>query len=206
MHGTYKYRPRFRDIRIKPPKDKPEPEDRVCEWPGCLSRGDSRAPKGPDRLDDYHWFCQHHAGQYNKSWNFFAGMSEGEMKAFNKSAHYGHRPTWNFRGNTGAHAKSARASADFSKGFDDMLGLFGHRPANDRRNDEAPRRRFGRLQEMALETMNLTGDETKGAVKKRYAELVKRYHPDANGGDRSSEEQLGRVIHAYQILKSAGMA
>ena len=144
MHGTYKYRPRFRDIRIKPPKDKPEPEDRVCEWPGCLSKGDSRAPKGPDRLDDYHWFCQHHAGQYNKSWNFFSGMSEGEMKAFNQSAHYGHRPTWNFRGNTGAHAKSARESINVpSKSKSRFFTLTrpqGRPSAPEARPDQSPRR------------------------------------------------------------------
>ena len=39
--------------------------------------------------------------------------------------------------------------------------------------------------------------------KARFKELVKRHHPDANGGDRSSEERLVEVIQAYNYLKSA---
>ena len=54
--------------------------------------------------------------------------------------------------------------------------------------------------------MGLKPDVDPSTVRRRYAELVKRFHPDANGGDRSSEEQLGRVIASYQILKGVGMA
>ena len=42
-------------------------------------------------------------------------------------------------------------------------------------------------------------------VRARYAELVKRWHPDSNGGDRGAEENLQRVIKAYQTLKSGGL-
>lgn len=205
MDGDFTYRPRFKDIRIKPPTDKAAPEERVCEWPGCRAHGDCRAPKGTADLNDVHWFCQSHAAQYNKSWNFFEDMDEDAVAAFNASAHYGHRPTWNFRSNTGKTRAAHRASKNYRDGFADPFGLFGERPQGDPA-PEPNRRRFGKLQAAALETLQLDGSESKGVVKKRYAEMVKRFHPDANGGDRSSEEQLGRVIHAYQILKNAGMA
>ena len=39
------------------------------------------------------------------------------------------------------------------------------------------------------------------AIKARYKELVKRHHPDANGGDRSSEEKLREIIQAYNYLR-----
>lgn len=205
MEGGFAYKPRFRDIRIKPPKDEPDAHERVCEWPGCPTHGDSRAPKAKDRLNEFHWFCQSHAAEYNRAWNYFEGMNEAELAAFNASAHYGHRPTWTFRGNTGARAKAGRATKDFRDGFADPFGLFGRRPANDRKKPPEERRRTGRLQEMAFETMGLEDTATSGDVRKRYAELVKRFHPDSNAGDRSSEEQLGRVIRAYQILKNAGL-
>lgn len=205
MDGDFTYRPRFKDIRIKPPSDRAAPEERVCEWPGCRAHGDCKAPKGTADLNDMHWFCQRHAAQYNKSWNFFEDMDEDAVAAFNASAHYGHRPTWNFRFNTGKTTKAQRASKDFRDGFTDPFGLFGDRPEGDP-TPEQHRKQFGKLQAAALETLNLDGHESKSVVKKRYAEMVKRFHPDANGGDRSSEEQLGRVIHAYQILKNAGMA
>ncbi|WP_421790589.1 J domain-containing protein [Hyphobacterium sp.] len=205
MDGEFTYKPRFKDIRIKPPTDKAAPEERVCEWPGCRAHGDCKAPKGTADLNDVHWFCKSHAAQYNKSWNFFEDMDEEAVAAFNASAQHGHRPTWNFRGNTGRQSRAQKASKDFREGFADPFGLFGKRPDGDP-NPEPRRRQFGKLQAAALETLQLDGTESKGQVKKRYAEMVKRFHPDANGGDRSSEEQLGRVIHAYQILKNAGMA
>ena len=204
MADAFHYKPRFRDIRIKPPKDEPAPEERVCEWPGCHKHGNSRAPKARDQLDDFYWFCQSHAGEYNKSWNFFEGMSESAAQTYRASAAYGHRPTWGWRNTHGPSAASTRAAKDFNEGFEDTYNLFG-----DKRQatPEAPREKsLGRLQTKALETMSLDPDVEPSVVRKRYAELVKQFHPDANGGDRSSEEQLGRVIAAYQILKNAGMA
>lgn len=204
MSGAYDYKPRFKDIRIKPPRDEPAPEERVCEWPGCRKHGDSRAPKSTDRLNEFYWFCQTHASEYNKSWNFFEGMSEHAAQSFRESAAYGHRPTWSWRNTHSASSKAQRASRDFADGFTDPFGMFG-----DRRDPhkEGPREKsMGRLQSKALETMGLEVDVEPAKVRRRYAELVKRFHPDANGGDRSSEEQLGRVIAAYQILKNAGMA
>lgn len=204
MSDDFHYTPRFKDIRIKPPGDEPAPEERVCEWPGCRKAGDCKAPKSNDRLNDFYWFCQTHAGEYNRSWNFFEGMSESAAQTYRESAAYGHRPTWSWRNTHGANAQAAKAAKDFKQGFSDPFDLFGDRgePAK-----EAPREKsMGRLQSKALETMALDADATASQVRKRYAELVKRFHPDANGGDRSSEEQLGRVIAAYQILKNAGMA
>ena len=206
MDESYEYKPRFRDMRIKPPKDKPSASERKCEWPGCTGKGNARAPKGSDRLNEFHWFCQSHAAEYNKAWNFFEGMDEAQSAAFNKQERYGHRPTWNFRSNTGKSAKSAKASKDFKEGFDDRYGLFSDSPDGKPAEAQPERRRLGRLQTMALETLGLDDVPSKGELKKRYAELVKRFHPDANGGDRSSEEQLGRVIRAYQILKNEGLA
>jgi len=204
MTHAFNYKPRFKDIRIKPPKAEAAPQERVCEWPGCRAKGDCRAPKSNDQLNDFYWFCQSHASEYNRSWNFFEGMGEGEAQAFREAAAYGHRPTWSFNNTKSASARAGRASKDFGDGFNDPFNLFGDR--RDPKDKPAEERRLGRLLEKALETMSLDPDVDPTTVRKRYAELVKSFHPDANGGDRSSEEQLGRVIAAYQILKNAGMA
>jgi hypothetical protein len=204
MSDAFEYTPRFKDIRIKPPKDKPSAEERVCEWPGCRSHGNSRAPKSNDQLSDFYWFCQSHASEYNKSWNFFEGMSETAAQAYRESSAYGHRPTWGWRNSTSKRAKAQRASRDFADGFSDQMGNLGEK---SKAHEDGPREKtMGRLQAKALETMGLKPDVDPTTVRRRYAELVKRFHPDANGGDRSSEEQLGRVIASYQILKGVGMA
>jgi hypothetical protein len=204
MSEAFNYKPRFKDIRIKPPKDEPAPEERVCEWPGCKKHGDSKAPKSSDNLREFYFFCQSHASEYNKSWNFFEGMSENAAQAYRDSAAYGHRPTWGWRNTHSSSAQASKASRDFGDGFSDPYGVFGDR--QEAHKDAPQEKSMGRLQSKALETMNLAPEVKPAVVRKRYAELVKRYHPDANGGDRSSEEHLGRVIAAYQILKNAGMA
>jgi hypothetical protein len=204
MTNSFQYTPRFKDIRIKPPKDKPSPEERVCEWPACHKHGSSRAPKSNNQLNDFYWFCQPHAAQYNKSWNFFEGMGEGEAKAFRESASYGHRPTWGWKNTHGGSAKTSKAEKDLEGGFTDAYGGSGDKRSTHK---DGPReQQIGRLQSKALEVMGLSVDTNPSAVRKRYAQLVRSFHPDANAGDRSNEEQLGRVIAAYQILKNAGRA
>ncbi|TGY90244.1 molecular chaperone DnaJ [Marinicauda algicola] len=207
MTQAFKYRPRFKDIRIKPPKDEPREQEKVCEYPKCQRKADSRAPKGPDRLHEYHWFCQSHAAEYNKSWNFFEGLSESAARSYQDSMAYGHRPTWNFSRGSNPRKRAERASVDWQKAFFDPFSLFGDSPppGHERRHVyEGPRP--GRLQEKALDELGLEFGCEKSAVRKRYAELVRTYHPDSNGGDRSHEERLQKVVAAYQILKSAGMA
>jgi DnaJ-class molecular chaperone len=54
----------------------------------------------------------------------------------------------------------------------------------------------------ALMTLELDGSATQAKIKARYKDLVKRHHPDANGGDRSSEDRLREIIQAYNYLRA----
>ena len=56
----------------------------------------------------------------------------------------------------------------------------------------------------ALNALGLEADASAHEVKTRFKTLVKRHHPDANGGDRSSEDRLREIIQAYNYLKSIG--
>ncbi len=71
---------------------------RLCDREGCDRPGDRPAPKAPNKPDRW-MFCETHAAEYNKGWNYFAGLTaeeaaerasaeEGEASAFRKSAHY----------------------------------------------------------------------------------------------------------------------
>ncbi len=178
-----------------------EPEARPCDSPGCALEGAHRAPKAPDRLDDYHWFCLEHARAYNKSWNFHAGMSEAEMERAIRRSVTWERPSWPF----GARRRAARAFADGA--FADPLGVFGRDPAGPgrrggagagaRANGPAP----GTEEARALAVMGLSAPVTLEEVKARYKELAMRDHPDRNGGDRRAEERLKSVNGAYTTLK-----
>lgn len=202
MSAAFNYRPKFVDIRVNKPDAEARaraPEERACDHVGCVRAGEHRAPKSRDRLDEFWWFCADHASEYNRRWNYFAGMSPEELGDFEAAEWVGHRPTWAFRAGRGS-----REWAAFRAGrMRDRFGVFeGGREAEI----EVRERRIGRTQMLALEALGLDERADAQAVRNRYAELVKRFHPDSNGGDRTQEESLNRVLRAYQVLKQAGMA
>jgi curved DNA-binding protein CbpA len=51
--------------------------------------------------------------------------------------------------------------------------------------------------------MDLSVDIDRAGLRRRYSELVRRYHPDRNGGDRRHEDRLTRVVEAYQLLRKS---
>jgi DnaJ-domain-containing protein 1 len=207
MASAFQYRPKFVDVRVNPPEPPdvaPAPEERRCDQIGCERAGVHRAPKARDRAGEYWYFCRQHAADYNGRWNYFAGMSDAEIAAYQSAAATGHRPTWTFKA-----SRSDRVCADY-RAYEgerraDVFGLFRGRRAQARAGPpRAPR--LTRLQTLALEALALEEGADAARIRARYAELVKRYHPDVNGGDRACEAQLERVIRAYQTLKAAGLA
>lgn len=219
MARKFAYQPKFVDIRIKPPADeekaaprpkssakaKPEATEKTCEHKGCDRPAPCRAPKSRD-LNDYYWFCASHAAEYNRSWNFFQGMDDQDFKSFSESARTGHRPTWSMQADSHSReAQTARQKASVdAANVEDPFGLFpGRRP---RRARPEPERRLNQVHMTALEELALDENADSRTIRLRYAELIKRFHPDSNGGDRSAEAKLNKVIKAYQVLKTAGLA
>ena len=101
--------PFFNRIRVKPPEDpRPRPQAPVCQWPGCACEGTHRAPKGRMREREYWRFCLEHVREYNQSYNYFAGMSDDAVLAYQKDAVTGHRPTWKMGLNGGADKSMRR--------------------------------------------------------------------------------------------------
>jgi hypothetical protein len=200
--------PLFDRIRVKPDQDRRLRADHPpCEWPGCRGAATHRAPKGRTRENEYWRFCLEHVREYNHSYNFFAGMTTEDIARYQREAVVGHRPTWKMGMNGGKPAgRSHTARFGPGRGADDPLGLFGE--TGGRAGAEHLRRRETRVirnaERKALETLGLEGSATTAEIKGRFKMLVKRHHPDANGGDRSSEERLREIIAAYNYLKSVG--
>jgi len=208
----YSYRPRHGfDIRIKPTKGSrnakkswAKAEKRTCDRDDCENTAETRAPKSPEHMDEYLWLCTTCAREHNKNWNFFEGKTDSQAAAMRDQARYGDRPTWQFSKNGRASA-AARAGLDGLHEIDDAVGGRTRMENADEKGDVYREgRRLTRLQLQAFRTMNLKPNASSGELRRRYAELVKRFHPDSNEGDRSAEEQLQEVIKAHQILKKAG--
>lgn len=196
----------FEKIRIRRDKDtEAKTEAPLCQWDGCREPGTHRAPVGRMREGEYFRFCFDHVREYNKGFNYFSGVSDSDVARFQKEALTGHRPTWKMGVNN-----SARSAPDFAQmrsgraGYynrvRDPFNIFGTDP------NTPPRQRKARpLETKALETLGLTAEATSKEIKARYKELVKRHHPDANGGDRGSEDRFRDVLQAYRVLKQAGL-
>lgn len=221
MSASFQYRPRFVDIRVKPPRPGEEQEEDVlrlkpgevpCEWPDCSRAATARAPRDRKQINSFYNFCQTHAAQYNKSWNFYAGMSEGEIRTLQaEEAMTGGRPTWQMKAgrlSREAAAFAAKFPGGQSQGtgsWQDAFGLFG-REGGAPGPQPAEARPVGRIERQALLDLDLEPGVGAEAIKARYLELVKRCHPDTNGGDRGAEARLQRVIRAYKILRRSGHA
>jgi hypothetical protein len=201
--GAAGYRPRFgKDIRIKPEVPVRAPKTRPCAKRGCEGEGAFRVPRSRQRLDDHLWFCLVHAREHNETWDYFQGMSEAEIDAFRVDAVTGHRPTWPL-GKRAAHAPGKQEP----RSFGDTHHLFGgaFEPPLGNGTDGSPARPLTGPQVRALDVLNLEAGASLHQIKARYKELVKRFHPDTNGGDRGSEERLKRVIQAYGVLRASGL-
>lgn len=169
-----------------------------CAEPGCTEPGAYRAPQGRGREGKFFHFCLDHVREYNRSYNYFNGMSDADVARYQAQATTGHRPTWSMGVNGGAESRFP-----FADGFQDPFGLFSGRFDAGRAQPQ-PQRPVRNAERTSLAALNL--DETASAadIKARYKALVKRHHPDANGGDRSSEERLREIIQAYTYLKGVG--
>jgi hypothetical protein len=164
---------------------------RSCDHPGCAEHGEFRAPRARDRLHDYYWFCLGHVREYNAAWNYYAGMTPDEIELEVRQDTTWQRPTWPL-GMQGS-------SRHFGYSVHDPFEVFGTESAEEQRRRARPLT----PEEEAMKVMELTETPTLKGLKARYKELVKRYHPDANNGDKSAEERFKTINQAYNTLKAS---
>ena len=194
----------FNSIRIKPrTRAGDKPTGPICEWEGCDKPGIKKAPKGKIAEGEFYNYCLTHVRQYNKTFNYFAGMDDGAVASEIKNAQStGERPTWQAGSNP-----TAKKRKPVDKRFADPLNLFA-RVANNRGRKPMTERelRLVESDKRAFEVMGFSTRVSAVELKKAYKEMVKLHHPDANGGDRGSEDRLRAILAAYKHLKAKGFA
>lgn len=198
--------PIFDRVRVKPDKDRRlNATCPGCDWAGCDQPATHRAPKGRQREGEYWRYCFDHVRQYNQNYNYFAGMGDDAVAAYQKDALTGHRPTWKMGQNGGSRSGARVRESIPEGGFADPFGVFGEMGGHTRPQEPQRESRMIRNTERrALETLGVEMSATAEEIKARFKALVKKYHPDVNGGDISTEDRLRDVIQAYNYLKSAG--
>ena len=168
---------------------------KICEWSKCSDEGTHRAPKSRSELNSFLWFCISHAREYNKSWNYYEGMSDDDVEEDVRKDTVWQRPTWRLGTNDPANLESV---VNFNSIHDPFDILHNMRPKFD--THSANEFIYSSEQFRALAIFGLERPGNISNIKQRYKELVKRYHPDAKGLDANSDEKIKDVNQAYKIL------
>ncbi len=180
---------------------------RQCEHEGCREAGKYRAPKHPDNLEEFYWFCINHVRQYNLKWNFFENHSEEELEKQFAADRVWDRPTKPFgkKGDVNGQGAAAEAKAWARLGIDDPMEVLGENatqnPGSGRGQTTA--RRLPPTERRALSILDAKDDWTKTEIRKQYKSLVKDLHPDMNGGNRDDEDRLQEVVWAWDQIKES---
>jgi hypothetical protein len=202
----------FDRLRVKPDQNRMLREAcPPCDWKGCREAGLYPAPKGRGHEGEYHRYCLDHVRQYNKTYNYFAGVPDEDVVKHQKDDTTGHRPTWFIGVNSWGRNRGSKNGGrphGFAHRFatKDPFGLFKEREAAAKAAKAEPERTVHRAERKCLRLLDLEDNATKAEIKTRFKDLVKRHHPDHNGGDRRSEDKLREVIQAYNYLRQAGLA
>ena len=165
----------------------------ICEWDNCKEAGTYKAPTERDNSKNFRWLCEEHIKVFNKSWNYFDGMSQNEIENFIKSDLTWHRPTQKF------------GSADnffnilWNNALGDKFKIF-----NEKENGPAHINSYKKLCEKdkdAFEIMELEFSADRVTIQKKFKLLVKKFHPDKHSGDKRYEDKLKKITMAYSHLK-----
>jgi hypothetical protein len=182
-----------------------ESTGRVCGWPGCEEPGEFRAPGGrPSGFDgpgEFRWFCLDHVRQFNSGYDYFDGMTSEEIFEAQSPLHGWTGVSRAFRPDAGVD--DVPRWADFSDPLEAISARARAHVRERRQHMRAEASRFTPAEQRALTTLGLEVDADRKGLRRRYTELVRRFHPDHNGGDRSSEGRLQQVVAAYQLLRKA---
>ena len=163
----------------------------ICEWENCNEIGSYKAPVEKDNSKNYRWLCEKHIISFNKSWDYFDGMDQGEIEDFLKSDMTWHRPTQKFGSS------------------DNFFNILWNNALNDKFNFFKQEKNTHSLNEKklsekdidAFKIMELEMNASWPIIQKKFKTLVKKFHPDKNSGNKQFEDKLKKITLAYSHLR-----
>jgi curved DNA-binding protein CbpA len=178
-----------------------KPAGPKCQWDGCETTGTHRAPVGPGAEGLYLLFCLEHVKEYNKGYSFTTAPSSADVARYQKEATTGSRATF---GTRVTQATEIPIPSTVRSGSAKTLNARRNATQNQAKNGSLQRRKLKVLEAKAFETLGLSPEATPEEIRSRYKERLKMHHPDANQGNRTSEDELRASIEAHKILKLNG--
>lgn len=181
----------FSDYYEKPFAATPAKESsRICDAPGCLKKGAYRAPKNPRNLEEYSWFCQEHAAEYNTNWDYLKDLTPEQIEAEIRADILWRRSTGH---------KLTKFRLGEMEERQDPFGFF--KAYADRKKEEVAQKTLPEKLLNALKILEISFPISRPDLKKVYKAKVKQYHPDVNKGSKEAEEKFKEMITAFQIVE-----
>ena len=165
-----------------------------CDSEKCNEKGEFRAPKSRIRLNEYFFFCLNHVKEYNKSWDFYKGMTVDQIENSMRNDTVWDRPSWPFQGNyRDTFDEFNRFADEFINSEDDKIN--DNYFKNKLFDETLTMKESGALKDLDLE-MPISLEK----IKKNYKKLVKIFHPDVNGNNKKAEEKFKQINESYKLL------
>ena len=165
-----------------------------CDSPKCNEKGEYRAPKSRVMLNKYFYFCLDHIKEYNKSWDFYKGMSVEQIENSMRSDTFWDRPSWPLKNSfKNIFDEFNEYVEDFVKNDDDKINdtYFKNKLLDESLTIEEAK---------ALKELDLKMPISLEKIKKNYKKLVKIFHPDVNGNNKNAEEKFKQINESYKLL------
>ena len=165
-----------------------------CDSPNCNEKGEYRAPKSRVMLNEYFYFCLDHIKEYNKSWDFYKGMSVEQIENSMRSDTFWDRPSWPLKNSfKNIFDEFNEYVEDFVKNDDDKINdtYFKNKLLDENLTIEEAK---------ALKELDLKMPISLEKIKKNYKKLVKIFHPDVNGNNKDAEEKFKQINESYKLL------
>ena len=166
-----------------------------CDNMDCNAKGEYRAPKSRVALNEYYFFCLNHIKEYNKSWDFYKGLSVNQIENSMREDVIWNRPSWPLKGNP--QKIMDQINNFFNEDFNEInsdrnaFNYFKNKIIDETLSEDENRA-------IKVLKLDLPLDLTK--IKKNYKKLVKIFHPDVNGNNKSAEEKFKEINKSYKIL------
>ena len=163
----------------------------ICDWNKCNNEGKYKAPIEKDNSKKFRMLCLNHVKEFNKSWNYFSGMSDDQVLEFIKSDLTWHKPTQSFASN------------------DNFFKVLWNNTLKDEL-DNKYKSEFNHMRQFKFDHKDIKAFSILGVsvgikwskIQDKFKILVKKFHPDMNSGNKKYEEKLKLITLAYTQLKN----
>ena len=165
-----------------------------CDKVDCNEKGKFKAPKSRILLNEYYFFCLEHIKEYNKSWDFYKGLSVNQIESSMREDIIWNRPSWPLKGNP--YKVIEQINNFFSEdiehlNYENKDSYFKNKLIDENLTEE---------EDKALSILSLKLPLTLEKIKKNYKKLVKIFHPDVNGNNKDKENKFKEINNSYKIL------